>query len=170
MLKKLTIIFLMVGLSLAMENSPKNENQMTKTLCSKTATKQIEQKDQILMLTRCINQKHRSENVRSPRSIDLFNEFFNMDKIINELKQLTAGEQTKKPMGNLMIGITEIDLRPETPNTIRCDSNVIRIESAVLSSKDFETKCEQTRPNKNLNALNETCQDEQQAFKIAIEA
>ena len=170
MLKKLSIIFLLVGLSLAIENSPKNENQMSKTLCSKTSTKQIEQKDQILMLTRCINQKHQSENVRSPRSVDLFSELFNMDKIIDQLKTLTNGEQTKKSIGNVMIGITEIDLRPETPNRISCDSNVIRIESAVLSSKDFETKCEQTKQNENLNALNETCHDEQQALRIAIEA
>ncbi len=75
------------------------------------------------------------------------------------------------PIGNNgVIRITEIDLKPEMPNRIQCEEDkVIRVESATLTNKDFDSKCQVNTQikNENLNILNETCVEEgQQAFRI----
>lgn len=102
-----------------------------------------------------------------------FDDFFVFEKqIMDQFRNsLNAQQQFKMmPMGNNgVIRITEIDLKPEIPNRIKCEEGkVIRIESATLTNVDFETKCQVNAQikNENLNILNETCFEDVQTFRI----
>jgi len=147
---------------------------LNKVICSQTSIRQIEAKETMQILKRCINQKRQQENQqRSVRSIGLqqpHEQLIELErKIMDQFKRL-ANAPTMLDDKKVRVKITEIDLRPISPNRIQCDENrVIRVESALLTSNDYENKCEQRVENENLAVLNQTCQNQIQTLQIVSE-
>jgi len=162
-----------------------------KAICSSTVGRYIGPRESMHMLKRCIIQKrHQESKSRTARSLfgpfqtpfqspfqsffqNPFDDFFTFQKqIMDQFKNSLNAQRhmTLMPMGNNgVIRITELDVKPETPNRINCEAEkLIRIESAVLNSVDFASKC-QLNPqikNENLDILNETCVDDGQALRV----
>jgi hypothetical protein len=172
MWRYLLVVFVFIKACISVESE--SGHLLTKVMCSRTTIRQIEARETMQMLKRCIHQKRQRENqLRSARSIEFQQpgeQLMEFEKQILDQFKRVANAPSMLNGKRVHVKVTEIDLRTQSSNKIQCDGNqVIRMKSAVLTSKDFEEKCDQRVENENLVVLNQTCHNEIQTFQIANE-
>jgi hypothetical protein len=170
MLRYLLVVLVLIKACFPVQSQ--SGHLLTKVMCSRTSIQQIEARETIQILKRCIYQKRQQQNqLRTIRSIELqqpekqLTEF--ESKIMDEFKKI-ANAPFVLNAKKVNVQVTQIDLKPRSSNRIQCDgTKVIRVESATLTSKNYENKCEQIVENDNLLVLNQTCHNQVQTLQIA---